>query len=124
MKRRAFFCALIGIALLWPAVRSTVAATITVTTLDDSGPGSLRDAIAASNSGDTINFAVTGTITLTSGELTVDKNLTITGPGSGSLTVERSTASGIPRFRIFTMPDTGTHFTVSISGLTITKGFD
>ena len=40
------------------------AATITVTNLDDSGPGSLRDAIEDAFPGETINFGVTGTITL------------------------------------------------------------
>jgi hypothetical protein len=45
------------------------AATITVTNTNDSGPGSLRDAIANASSGDTINFSLTypATITLTCG---------------------------------------------------------
>ncbi len=57
--------------------------TLTVTNLNDSGPGSLRDTIAIANGGDTINFAVTGTITLTSTHIVVDKSLTITGPSVG-----------------------------------------
>jgi hypothetical protein len=44
---------------------STQAATITVTNTNDSGAGSLRQAIADAN--------VTGTITLTTGHLLVDK---------------------------------------------------
>jgi hypothetical protein len=32
--------------------------------MNDKGPGSLRAAIARASSGDTINFGVTGTITL------------------------------------------------------------
>ena len=32
-------------------------------------------------SGDTINFSVTGTITLTSAQISINKDLTITGPG-------------------------------------------
>ena len=94
------------------------AATNTVTTTADSGPGSLRDAIAAAAAGDTINFAVTGAITLTSGELLINKNLTVAGPGAGILTVERSTASGTPDFRVF-------HFMsgiVNASGLTVKNG--
>ena len=56
------------------------ATTITVTNTNDSGPGSLRQALANANNGDTINFAVTRTIFLTSGELLVDKTVTISGP--------------------------------------------
>jgi len=44
---------------------------ITVTNTGDNGPGSLRQALSDVNDGDTINFAVTGTIGLTSGELLV-----------------------------------------------------
>ena len=56
------------------------AATITVTNTNDSGPGSLRQALRVANDGDTINFAVTGTITLTSGGLPINKNVTMSGP--------------------------------------------
>src|SRR5438477_5225130 len=44
------------------------AATLTITNTNDSGVGSLRDALAGASDGDTINFSVTGTITLTSGQ--------------------------------------------------------
>ena len=37
-----------------------LAATITVTNVADSGPGSLRQAIASAATGDTIDFAVNG----------------------------------------------------------------
>ena len=64
------------------------AATITVTNGNDSGPGSLRQAIVDASSGDTINFAPSvTTVNLTSGELVIDKNLTITGPFAGRVTV-------------------------------------
>ena len=57
---------------------------------NDSGPGSLRQAILDASSGDTITFAPSvTTVTLTSGELVIDKNLTITGPGANRLTVQR-----------------------------------
>src|SRR6476620_4775471 len=66
------------------------ATTITVTNTNDSGPGSLRQALADANDKDTINFDVSlegQTIALTSGELVIDKSITITGPGSDQLAV-------------------------------------
>jgi hypothetical protein len=50
--------------------------TITVTNTNDSGPGSLRQALAEANDGDTIDFdpSLNGqTITLTSAELAVKR---------------------------------------------------
>lgn len=90
------------------------AATITVTNTNDSGPSSLRQALANADDGDTINFTVTGTIGLTSGELLVDKNVTISGPGTASLAVDGNATS-----RVFHI---GPGKTVSISGLTLTNG--
>ena len=63
--------------------------SITVNSLVDEQDGnivdgdvSLRDAIANAASGETINFSVTGTINLTGlGDLVINKNLTINGPG-------------------------------------------
>lgn len=77
------------------------AATFTVTTLADSGTGSLREAVSLANSSggaDTIEFdleLVPGphVITLTSGELAVTENLTITGPGDGSVTISGENTS-------------------------------
>src|SRR6516225_1655554 len=67
----------------------TVPSTLTVTNLLDSGAGSLRGQIAAAAAGDTIVFAtgLSGTITLSSGELDITRNLTIQGPGAGTITV-------------------------------------
>jgi hypothetical protein len=89
----------------------------TVTTLADSGAGSLRATIASAASGDTIQFnpAIWGnTITLSTGSIAINENLTITGPGSASLTVSGGGASSV--FSI------GAGANVSISGLTITAG--
>ena len=88
----------------------------------DSGAGSLRQAITDACAGSTITFnmaTVTSPISLTSAELLINKNLTITGPGATTLTVERSSAPATPQFRIFNVTS-GT--TVSISGLTVTNG--
>jgi len=76
------------LALVCAAAVSAHANIITVTNTNDSGPGSLRQALADANDGDTINFAVTGTIGLTSGELLVSRSITISGPGAASLTVK------------------------------------
>ena len=60
------------------------ASTVNVTNCDDSGVGSLRNAIASASSGDTIDFALSRScslITETSGSITIATNLTIEGPG-------------------------------------------
>ena len=67
---------------------SAHASTLTVINTHDSGSGSLRQALRIANDGDTINFAVTGTITLTSGGLPVSKNLAIVGPGADQLSID------------------------------------
>jgi len=103
---------LISFALLCSV--SALAATITVTNTNDSGPGSLRQALADATDGDTINFSVSGIIRLTSDQLTVNANIVIDGPGANMLTVD-----GDERGRVFYI---SSGKTVSISGLTITRG--
>ncbi|HJW37101.1 MAG TPA: right-handed parallel beta-helix repeat-containing protein [Candidatus Udaeobacter sp.] len=97
----------------------TPVGAITVTTTNDSGPGSLRQALADANDGDTINFdpALNGqTITLTTAELTINHDVTILGPGPNLLTVARSSQT---QFRIFhVMPG----HDATIEGLHITGG--
>ena len=76
------------------------ASTITVTNANDSGPGSLRQAIAGAAAGDTIVFdpALAGaTIVLQSGELVVDKDLRIEGPASQRLVVSGNHTSRVLR---------------------------
>jgi hypothetical protein len=107
----------ISFALVCAAAVSVHADIITVTNTNDSGPGSLRQALADANGGDTIYFAVTGTIGLTSGELRVMTNfnvLTISGPGAENLAV-----NGNAKSRVFHVGPGGS---VTISGLTITNG--
>ena len=104
--------------MLMPTATPPVqAATITVMNINDSGSGSLRQAIADAASGDTIHFAgnVTGTIVLTSGELAIDKSLTIQGPGTNVLTVSGNNIS-----RVFNIA--AGDFNVTFSGLTIANG--
>jgi hypothetical protein len=90
---------------------------LTVTTAADSGAGSLRAEIAAAHSGDSINFASSlqgQTITLTSGELLINKGLTIQGPGAAQLTISGGNAS-----RVF---DVASSQPVMLTGLTISNG--
>jgi hypothetical protein len=92
-----------------------------VTTAADDGAGSLRQAIADVCDGGTITFDMTqvvSPITLTSGELVIDKNVTITGPGADILTVMRSAAGGTADFRIFEI----TNGTVEMAGLKVSNG--
>jgi hypothetical protein len=92
--------------------------TLTVTNIKDSGAGSLRAEIAAARKGDTIVFASSldgQTITLTSGQLLINNNLTITGPGASQLTISGHNAS-----RVFEVAK-GTS-QVTVSGLTISNG--
>jgi hypothetical protein len=94
--------------------RNRPANVITVTNTNDSGPGSLRQALADANDGDTINFAVTGTIGLTTGELLVTSSITISGPGAENLAVD-----GNAKSRVFHIASSQS---VTISGLTIANG--
>ena len=111
------FLAWVTSALLLSAVAAP-AATLTVTSASDSGAGTLRQAILTASPGDTINFAAgITTINLTSGELLIDKNLTINGPGANLLTVQRSSAAF---FRIFNI--SSANITATISGLKIAGG--
>ncbi|MFO0979641.1 MAG: choice-of-anchor Q domain-containing protein [Planctomycetaceae bacterium] len=97
----------------------TLLSAFTVTNLNDSGTGSLREAIANANASagmDTISFAVTGTILLSSGQLTVTDSVSITGPGAGQLAVSGNHQT----FRVFLIDNSATSLIdVTISDLTI-----
>ena len=108
-------------ALLYLSAAFGWAATIPVNNLNDSGDGSLRDAIAFSNSGDTIVFAVNGTINLTSGTLSVNHNLTIEGLGAPwQVIINAVQPNGQPPFRVFYF-DNGTW---TLANVTVSGGYD
>jgi len=98
------------------SVPSVHAVTITVMNTNDSGAGSLRQALADANDGDKIDFSVSGAITLTTGELLVNDNVTISGPGANILAVDGNAAG-----RVFHI---SSGKTVTILGLTIRNGHD
>jgi hypothetical protein len=92
----------------------------TVMNVNDSGPGSLRDAIVNSASGETITFdpSLNGkTIALTTGVLPISHSLTISGPAASSITVN----AGLQSDRVFKIDAANTD-DVTISGLAITGG--
>jgi hypothetical protein len=68
------------------ACPGTAQAAITVTSSGDSGPGTLRQALADAPPGETIDVPA-GTYTLTSGPLVVTKSVTIAGQGPASTIV-------------------------------------
>jgi hypothetical protein len=93
----------------------TLPSTFTVLNLNDSGPGSLRAAIASGD--DTIDFAkhLHGTITLRTGELLITDSVTINGPGAKQLTVSGNDASRVV--------EVDASLTVAINGVTIAHGY-
>ncbi len=100
------------------------AASFTVINLNDDGAGSLRQAIVDANSAagtDTIRFqeGLTGTITLTTGQLEITDSLDLEGPGAATITVSGNNAS-----KVFYIYSATAELDVSISGLTITGGND
>jgi len=101
---------------LVPAVSR--AASFTVTNLNESGAGSLRQALAdakAAVGDDTISFedGLTGTITVAS-QLVIDSNVIIQGPGAELLTISGGNAT-----RVFLVKD---GVTATLDGLTISDG--
>ena len=113
-RMRGMRFAAIGLLLFCAIATRMHAGTIVVVNTNDSGPGSLRQALHDANDGDTISFAVTGTITLTSGGLLIAKNVIISGPRSDQLSVDGNQALFV--FGVF--PDK----TTAISGLSINNG--
>lgn len=71
---------------------------LVVTTLDDAGPGSLREALALIAAGGTITFdpaLVGGTISLATGQLVIDRSATIDASALSGLVVSGSGSSRV-----------------------------
>lgn len=127
------FSFILALAAIFPLVTTSVEAQTVdpiVTNNSDSDPDSLRAAIAAATPGSTITFdsSLSGdTIRLTSGELLIEKNLTI---DASSLEVPVTISgdkddSGTPTAgdsRVLKTDLTGT--TVVLNSLIITEGFE
>ncbi len=102
-----------------PTPTPTCTTNPVVTNIAASGAGSLRQAVIDACPESTITFDVTGTIPLSNdGQITIDKNLTIQGPGADLLTVwvsrDQPTSS-----RIF---EVNPGVTATLAGLTVTGG--
>jgi hypothetical protein len=99
----------------YEGILSTV---LTVTNINDNGLGSLRQAISLAQAGDIIQFdssLANQKITLTSGELEINKNLIIDGVNATGLTLSGNNIS-----RVFhQQPDT----TFSLKNLKIADGY-
>jgi hypothetical protein len=94
---------------------SGYATTIIVSNTNDNGPASLRQALAIAQDGDKIDATgISGVITLTTGELLVNANVTINGAGAELLAVDGNAASAV--FHVIAMGP------VTISDLTIRNG--
>lgn len=98
----------------------TMLTKFTVLNLADSGAGSLRQAVEDANAksgADTITFAkgLTGTISLTSGQLAITDDLKISGPGASALTISGNNSS-----RVFFV--NGGETNATISHVTIADG--
>lgn len=120
---RVLFALGTGLAMALPV--AATAASFAVANLNDSGSGSLRDAIDQANrtSGAdnvTFNSGLSGTITLSSGEIAIFDALTLDGPGASRLTLSGANTSRI--FRIGPQAGMQDVFATSISGLSFSSG--
>jgi hypothetical protein len=91
-------------------------AVTVVTNENDAGVGSLRQAVIDAVPGDTITFlGGVSSVKLTSGEIAINKNLTISGAGSVTITRQSSSSP-------FTLVHVQASTSVRLDGLTLTNG--
>lgn len=96
-------------------------ATFTATNLNDAGAGSLRDALAQADAlpgPDSVVFqaGLTGTLTLTSGALSITDGVTVTGPGAAAIAISGNNSSTVLNISNATG-------TVAVNGLTLQDGY-
>lgn len=105
-----------GVSATFTVTTRAAPPTIVVTNTNDSGPGSLRQAVLNAGGGARITFAedVRGTIILSS-PLTLTDDITLVGPGRDELTL-----SGDDKVKIFTIPSRAV---VRVSDIKLTNGF-
>ncbi len=117
--KKSFFILFMVLALGLTMSHNVIGAQRTVNSAGDDGTtsGTLRKEISDATSGDEIIFSVTGTISLSPslGQLSINKQLTITGPGASSLAISAAASNS----RVFYIQSGGN---VTISGLTISNG--
>jgi len=110
-------------ATLYPTVAAlkpaTPASTLVVSNCEDSGAGSLRQAINDADTGDTVDLTQLScsTITLTSGAIVMGQaDLALVGPGENALTLAGGSAgAGV-------LYDLGSGGTLHLSGMSIVDG--
>ena len=92
------------------------AGTVVVANCDDSGAGSLRDAIENAVTGDVIDLSslACSTITLSTGLVSTVDLLTLTGPGAGALAIDGNDAVRVIEQQGYDM--------LTIEGLTLRNG--
>jgi hypothetical protein len=100
MNFRAVRALVMLTCLVVMALPTASAATFTVSSTADSGPGSLRATVAAaqtSSGPNLIQFArgVRGAIVLTSGAITINQSLTMAGPGAHRLSISGNDADRV-----------------------------
>ena len=115
----SLFLTFVLLTSLGVSVKPVAAATITVINTENSGPGSLREALLNASPGDTIKFseALQGQTIVVSGDpLFIQKNVTI----DGSSLWLRITISGDDQMRVF---DVFENVEVKMIGLNIAHGY-